>query len=185
MGLQIEEEGRATLPLTLVGSSALVPIEYRLPVPSAQVKSAILLAGLLTSGRTSVVEAEKTRDHTEKMLAYFGASISAEPWPKAASGSRSKAARRFTAKPVTVPGDPSSAAFLAAAAILCPGSDVLIRERARQSHADWLLRNAKGDGREPLLRERAAAERRAGRGSAGEGQPALRRACAGRSARRR
>src|SRR5208337_4636236 len=62
MGLQIEEEGRATLPLTLAGSSGLVPVEYRLPVPSAQVKSAILLAGLLTSGRTSVIETEKTRD---------------------------------------------------------------------------------------------------------------------------
>ncbi len=126
MGLHIEEEGRATLPLTLVGSSALVPIEYRLPVPSAQVKSAVLLAGLLTSGRTSVVEAEKTRDHTEKMLAYFGASVSASV---AEGGIRIsvEGGKTLHAKPVTVPGDPSSAAFLAAAAILCPGSDVLIR----------------------------------------------------------
>ncbi len=126
MGLQIEEEGRVTLPLTLVGSSGLVPIEYPLPVPSAQVKSAILLAGLLTPGRTSVVESEKTRDHTEKILSYFGASISVTP---AEGGTRISVEGRKTlhGKPVTVPGDPSSAAFLAAAAILCPGSDVLIR----------------------------------------------------------
>ena len=79
MGLNIDEEGRNTLPLTLHGTSSLVPIAYRLPVPSAQVKSAVLLAGLLASGETSVTESEKTRDHTEKMLAYFGASVSSEP----------------------------------------------------------------------------------------------------------
>jgi 3-phosphoshikimate 1-carboxyvinyltransferase len=125
MGLEVEEEGRATLPLTLAGSSGLVPIEYRLPVPSAQVKSAILLAGLLASGRTSVIETGKTRDHTEKMLAYFGAAVSAAP---AQGGNRISVdgQKTFHGKPVTVPGDPSSAAFLAAAAILCPGSDVLI-----------------------------------------------------------
>jgi len=126
MGLQIEEEGRATLPLTLAGSSGLVPVEYRLPVPSAQVKSAILLAGLLTSGRTSVIETEKTRDHTEKMLAYFGAAVSSA---LVEGGIRIsvEGGKALQGKPVTVPGDPSSAAFLAAAAILCPGSDVLIR----------------------------------------------------------
>ncbi len=75
MGLQIAEEGQSKLPLTLIGTSGLVPMEYRLPVPSAQVKSAVLLAGLLAQGRTSVVESEKTRDHTEKMLAYFGAGV--------------------------------------------------------------------------------------------------------------
>jgi len=126
MGLQIVEEGRSTLPLTLIGSSGLVPMEYRLPVPSAQVKSAILLAGLLAPGRTSVVESEKTRDHTEKMLAYFGASVSAAA---VEGGTRIsvEGGKTLHGKPVTVPGDPSSAAFLAAAALLCPGSDILIR----------------------------------------------------------
>jgi 3-phosphoshikimate 1-carboxyvinyltransferase len=126
MGLEIGEEGRNTLPLTLIGSAGLVPIEYRLPVPSAQVKSAILLAGLLTAGLTSVIETEKTRDHTEKMLAYFGAPVSAGPAP---GGVRIaiEGQKALQGKPVTVPGDPSSAAFLAAAAILCPGSSVLIR----------------------------------------------------------
>jgi 3-phosphoshikimate 1-carboxyvinyltransferase len=126
MGLQIAEEGQAKLPLTLTGSTSLAPIEYRLPVPSAQVKSAVLLAGLLTQGRTSVVESEKTRDHTEKMLAYFGAGVSSEA---VEGGTRISVEGRktLTGKPVTVPGDPSSAAFLAAAAIICPGSGVLIR----------------------------------------------------------
>ncbi|MGO9461805.1 MAG: 3-phosphoshikimate 1-carboxyvinyltransferase [Rhodomicrobium sp.] len=126
MGLQIEEEGRATLPLTLAGSSGLVPVEYRLPVPSAQVKSAILLAGLLTAGRTSVIETEKTRDHTEKMLAYFGAAVSSAP---VEGGIRIsvEGGKAFQGKPVAVPGDPSSAAFLAAAAVLCQGSAILIR----------------------------------------------------------
>ena len=126
MGLQIAEEGQAKLPLTLTGTSGLVPMEYRLPVPSAQVKSAVLLAGLLAQGRTSVVESEKTRDHTEKMLAYFGAAVSSEA---VEGGTRISVEGRGTlhGRPVTVPGDPSSAAFLAAAAILCPGSDILIR----------------------------------------------------------
>jgi len=127
MGLHIEEEGRATLPLTLVGSSALVPIEYRLPVPSAQVKSAILLAGLLAPGRTSVIEAEKTRNHTEKMLAYFGAKLSAAPVEGGVRISI-EGGNTLQGRPVAVPGDPSSAAFLTAAAIVCPGSDVLIRD---------------------------------------------------------
>ena len=126
MGLQIAEEGQSKLPLTLIGTSGLVPMEYRLPVPSAQVKSAVLLAGLLAQGRTSVVESEKTRDHTEKMLAYFGAAVSSEA---VEGGTRISVEGRGTlhGRPVTVPGDPSSAAFLAAAAILCPGSDILIR----------------------------------------------------------
>ncbi|MFZ1108428.1 MAG: 3-phosphoshikimate 1-carboxyvinyltransferase [Rhodomicrobium sp.] len=126
MGLDIAEEGRAALPLTLIGSSGLVPIDYRLPVPSAQVKSAVLLAGLFASGETSVVESEKTRDHTEKMLAYFGAAVTSEPEGAGALRISVAGRKAFKGKPVAVPGDPSSAAFLAAAAILCPGSDVVI-----------------------------------------------------------
>ncbi len=127
MGLQVEEEGRNTLPLTLIGSAGLVPIEYRLPVPSAQVKSAILIAGVLTAGRTTVIETEKTRDHTEKMLGYFGAAISAQPMD---GGMRIaiEGRKALEGRAVTVPGDPSSAAFLAAAAVLCHGSSVLIRD---------------------------------------------------------
>ena len=127
MGLAVDEAGKSSLPLTLIGSSELVPIAYRLPVPSAQVKSAILLAGLLAPGTTSVIEAEKTRDHTEKMIAYFGAEVFVTPMEDGATQISVKGQRSLRGKPVTVPGDPSSAAFLAAAALLCPGSNVLIQ----------------------------------------------------------
>jgi 3-phosphoshikimate 1-carboxyvinyltransferase len=126
MGLQIEEQDRSTLPLTLLGASSLVPIAYRLPVPSAQVKSAVLLAGLLAPGETSVIESEKTRDHTEIMLRYFGAGVSTAPDGEGGFRISVEGRKGFKGKPVAVPGDPSSAAFLAAAAILCPGSNILI-----------------------------------------------------------
>ena len=128
MGLDIEEEGRNTLPLTLHGTSNLVSIAYRLPVPSAQVKSAVLLAGLLASGTTSVIESEKTRDHTEKMLAYFGADVASESDGEGGARISVEGRKTFKGRPVAVPGDPSSAAFLVAAAILCPGSDVVIKD---------------------------------------------------------
>ncbi len=128
MGLEIEENGRTALPLTLIGTSQLVPINYTLPVPSAQVKSAVLLAGLLASGRTSVVEPEKTRDHTEKMLAYFGARVSSHPESGGGLRISVEGQSPLRGRPVAVPGDPSSAAFLTAAAILCRGSEVLIRD---------------------------------------------------------
>lgn len=124
MGLQVEEDNE-NLPLTLRGSASLRPIEYASPVPSAQVKSAVLLAGLGAAGETTVVEAEATRDHTERMLRHFGADV--------------RAARRdgriaitvmgdaeLSGRDVAVPGDPSSAAFLTAAALIAPGSEVVI-----------------------------------------------------------
>jgi 3-phosphoshikimate 1-carboxyvinyltransferase len=128
MGLDIEEEGRNTLPLTLHGTSNLVPIAYRLPVASAQVKSAVLLAGILAPGATSVIEREKTRDHTEKMLAYFGAAVSSEPDSEGGVRISVEGRKTLKGRPVVVPGDPSSAAFLVAGAILCPGSDVVIKD---------------------------------------------------------
>ncbi len=128
MGLEIEEAGRNTLPLTLLGTTELVPIAYRLPVPSAQVKSAVLLAGLFAAGETSVIEGEKTRDHTEKMLGYFGAGVSSQPGKDGGLRITLEGRKDFKGKPVAVPGDPSSAAFLAAAALLCPGSNILIKD---------------------------------------------------------
>ncbi len=127
MGLNVAQEGRVTLPLTLKGSSGLVPLIYRLPVPSAQVKSAVLLAGLFTAGRTTIIETEKTRDHTEKMLAYFGGSVSSRNIEGDGLHISVEGMNSLKGQPVSVPGDPSSAAFLAAAAILCEGSDILIR----------------------------------------------------------
>jgi 5-enolpyruvylshikimate-3-phosphate synthase len=78
MGLQVLEPGKETLPMTLRGTSELIPLVYPLPVPSAQVKSAVLLAGLHAAGETTVIEHEATRDHTERMLRHFGASLSVE-----------------------------------------------------------------------------------------------------------
>jgi 3-phosphoshikimate 1-carboxyvinyltransferase len=113
--------------LTLLGSGGLVPIDYVLPVPSAQVKSAVLLAGLLAPGRTSVTERERTRDHTEKMLSAFGARIACEPDGKGGAQIAIEGRHGLKGRRISVPGDPSSAAFPVAAALLCEGSAVLIR----------------------------------------------------------
>lgn len=125
MGLSVEDD-RETLPLRITGTSDLVPIEYLLPVPSAQVKSAILIAGLHARGQTTVIETEATRDHTERMLRYFGAQVDT-----VASDGKTRITvhgnAEMTGRPVTVPADPSSAAFLAAAAAITPGSDIVIR----------------------------------------------------------
>jgi 3-phosphoshikimate 1-carboxyvinyltransferase len=124
MGLQIVD-ARETLPLVLRGTSSLVPIVYETPVPSAQVKSAILLAGLCASGETTVIEKEATRDHTERMLRHFGATVRVEQRGHATAITVMGDAE-LEGRAVVVPGDPSSAAFLAAAAAIVPGSDVTI-----------------------------------------------------------
>lgn len=126
MGLEVLEGGdRETLPLTIRGTASLIPIEYELPVPSAQVKSAILIAGLLARGETSVLEREATRDHTERMLRYLGADVRAERRGQLTAITVSGDAE-LTGRDIVVPGDPSSAAFLVAAAVLVPGSDITI-----------------------------------------------------------
>lgn len=125
MGLQVLGEGKETLPLSVRGTSDLVPIEYALPVPSAQVKSAILIAGLHATGATTVIEDEATRDHTERMLGYFGANVASKK-----SGSATHITivgpAELKGRDVTVPGDPSSAAFLICAALIVPGSDITV-----------------------------------------------------------
>lgn len=118
--------GSQTLPLILRGASPAVPIRYRLPMASAQVKSAVLLAGLNTPGITTVVEPIPTRDHSERMLRGFGADLTVEV---EADGTRIISIRgEAELKPQTieVPGDPSSAAFFIVAALVIPGSEVLI-----------------------------------------------------------
>ena len=118
-------DDRLQLPLTFIGSSRLIPIEYELPVPSAQVKSAVLIAGLHAAGETTVIEHEATRDHTERMLRYFGATVTTVV-RNGATAITVTGDAELTGRAVTVPGDPSSAAFLAAAAAIVPGSDVTI-----------------------------------------------------------
>ncbi len=112
------------LPMTVEGCVPATPIDYRLPVASAQVKSAVLLAGLNTPGITSVIEAQPTRDHSERMLQRFGAEVMIETL---ADGARRIAVRgeaELTPQHVVVPGDISSAAFPLVAALIVPGSAV-------------------------------------------------------------
>ena len=121
MGADFDTADGGRLPLTERGLTPAVPIEYRLPVASAQVKSAILLAGLNTPGITRVIEPVATRDHSERMLRAFGAELTREGEVIAIRGEA-----ELTPQHVIVPGDPSSAAFWMVAATVVPGSDVHI-----------------------------------------------------------
>lgn len=126
MGADFTPSPGGTLPLMMRGAAPAVPITYRLPVASAQVKSAILLAGLNTPGITTVIEPVPTRDHSERMLRGFGAELNVEI---AADGARIITIRGeadLRPQVIDVPGDPSSAAFFIVAALLVPGSDLLI-----------------------------------------------------------
>jgi 3-phosphoshikimate 1-carboxyvinyltransferase len=165
MGL-LTREDRDTLPLTVEGSSHLVPIEYVLPVPSAQVKSAILIAGLMAAGETTVIEKEPTRDHTERMLRYFGADVETEI-RDGLTRITVHGDAELEGRDVTVPGDPSSAAFLICAALLVPGSDVtvegvLVNETRiglyttlKEMGADIVFLNKREEGGEPIADIRA------------------------------
>jgi 3-phosphoshikimate 1-carboxyvinyltransferase len=118
------EGGR--LPLAVEGARDALPLDYAVPVPSAQVKSAVLLAGLNARGLTHVAEADATRDHTENMLRHFGAEVSVET---RGNGRviHLQGQPELSAADVSVPGDPSSAAFPLAAALLVPGSHLVIQ----------------------------------------------------------
>ncbi|OYY65358.1 3-phosphoshikimate 1-carboxyvinyltransferase [Sphingomonas sp. 28-62-11] len=125
MGADITASPGGRLPLMVRGICPAVPISYTLPVASAQVKSAVLLAGLNTPGITRVIEPVATRDHSERMLLGFGAQITVEETDQGRIISITGEAE-LTPQSITVPGDPSSAAFFAVAASIIPGSDVLI-----------------------------------------------------------
>lgn len=119
------QTGRWCLPITVRGLLPAIPIEYRLPVASAQVKSAILLAALNTPGTTRVIEPEPTRDHSETMLKAAGAQLSVEHDKDGARIISLTGENDLAAQDITVPGDPSSAAFPVVAALLVPGSDII------------------------------------------------------------
>jgi 3-phosphoshikimate 1-carboxyvinyltransferase len=114
------------LPLMVRGICPAVPISYRLPVASAQVKSAVLLAGLNTPGITEVIEPVPTRDHSERMLAGFGADLSVETDAKGVRHIRLVGEAELKPQVIEVPGDPSSAAFPIVAALITPGSEVTV-----------------------------------------------------------
>ena len=127
------------LPMTLVGAADPVPVRYASPVASAQVKSAVLLAGLNVRGDTVVVEREPTRDHSERMLRGFGAKVSVEASPE---GTVVTLTGQPELRPQTlaVPRDPSSAAFAVCAALILPGSDIRVPGVSRNPTRDGLYR---------------------------------------------
>lgn len=160
--------GRAggRLPLTMVGAADPVPVTYTLPVASAQVKSAVLLAGLNAPGQTVVIEPEATRDHTERMLTGFGAELTVEDTDMGRVITLT-GQPELQAQTIVVPRDPSSAAFPVCAALIVPGSDVLVPgiglnpTRAglyttlREMGADLTYENERVEGGEPVADLRA------------------------------
>ena len=127
-GCQVEAAKGDRLPLTLHGAPLAIPVSYTVPVASAQVKSAVLLAGLNIAGTTTVVEPVFTRDHTERMLAGFGADISVETDADGVRTITLQGQPDLQPQDITVPGDPSSAAFAIVAGLIVPGSDVTVSD---------------------------------------------------------
>jgi len=151
------------LPLTVTGAGSPMPITYRLPVASAQVKSAVLLAGLNAPGRTTVIEGESTRDHTERMLRLLGATVTTEPLEETARAISVEGQPELVPHDIDVPGDPSSAAFPAVAALTVPGSALTLRgiganparlglyETLREMGADIVISAAREVSGEPVM----------------------------------
>ncbi len=126
MGVQVKASEGDRMPLTLHGPTTAIPIAYTVPMASAQVKSAVILAGLNTPGVTTVIEPVMTRDHTEKMLRGFGAKLEVEADAKGVRTIRIEGQGELKGQTIEVPGDPSSAAFPMVAALIVPGSDIVI-----------------------------------------------------------
>lgn len=122
----VAEEAGGRVPITLKGPRETIPIVYETPVASAQIKSAVLLAALNSPGRTTVIEREASRDHTERMLALFGADVSVSPHGGHGRSITLSGQPDLRPAPVIVPADPSSAAFPIVAALITPGSDVTV-----------------------------------------------------------
>ena len=169
--LSVTDGGR--LPLTLAGARDPIPIVYRTPVPSAQIKSAVLLAGLAAPGETTVVENEASRDHTERLLKHFGAEVRVEAEGAQGRKITLRGEPELAPAPVVVPADPSSAAFPMVAALLAPGSEVILTDvmtnplrtglivTLREMGADIEALDLRSDGGEEMadLRVRASALR--------------------------
>ena len=154
------------LPITVVGSEVPIPITYKTPVASAQIKSAILFAGLNSPGTTTLIEKEKTRDHTERMLLGFGANITSE---QTSEGNiiKLEGYPELNAQEIKVPRDPSSAAFPICAALITEGSDILVPsiglnptrsglfDTLKEMNANITLENENFQGGEPVADIRA------------------------------
>ena len=165
-GAKAEGREGGRLPMTITGAKEPMPVRYTVPVPSAQVKSAVLLAGLGAPGKTVVIETEATRDHTERMLAGFGAELTVE---ESGEGRVITLTGQPELRPqhIVVPRDPSSAAFPVCAALIAEGSDVLVPniglnptraglfETLREMGADLTYENPREEGGEPVADLRA------------------------------
>lgn len=172
MGARVTGSGDGgRLPLTLAGARDPLPILYRSPVASAQIKSAVLLAGLAAPGVTTVIETEASRDHTELLLKHFGAEIVSEPEGPHGRRISLTGQPELTGAPVVVPADPSSAAFPMVAALIVPGSDIVLADVMTNPLRTGLFKTlremggvieeteARGDSGEPMAHFRVQASR--------------------------
>lgn len=160
MGARFETADGGRLPMTIHGAEKTKPIEYRLPIASAQVKSAILLAGLNAHGVMTVIENHPTRDHSENMLRHFGAKVTVESLPDGAQAVRIDGPQELMGCAVDVPGDPSSAAFAVVAAALIDDAELRlphiginprrtgIYETLREMGANIVFKNERTDAGE-------------------------------------
>ncbi len=170
MGARFLSRTGDRLPMAITGAARPLPIEYTLPVASAQVKSAVMLCGLMAPGETTVIEPEPTRDHTENMLRHFGGVVTVKDGPKGGRIVTVAGDAELVGRDVVVPGDPSSAAFLVVAAAARPGSDLRVEgvgmnplrtglfTTLRDMGADIAVENERLEGGEPVadLRVRGA-----------------------------
>ena len=171
MGAQFHAREGGKLPLTLTGPRQALAISYESPVASAQVKSAVLLAGLNAPGITTVIEKVPTRDHTERMLRAFGAKIEVETRLDGATAIHLTGQPELSPCPITVPGDPSSAAFPVVAALVVPGSEIVVEGITLNPHraglyttliemgGDIEIMNQREEGGEPVADLRVKASR--------------------------
>ena len=165
-GAQAVGRAGGRLPMTIVGARDPIPVRYSVPVPSAQVKSAVLLAGLNALGQTVVIEREATRDHTERMLTGFGAELEVEETEEGRVITLT-GQPELVPQTIAVPRDPSSAAFPVCAALIVEGSDLLVPniglnptraglfETLREMGADLTYENLREEGGEPVADLRA------------------------------
>jgi 3-phosphoshikimate 1-carboxyvinyltransferase len=139
MGARILSRDGDRLPLAVIGAADLMPIEYRLPIPSAQVKSAVLLAGLNAPGETSVIEPAPTRDHTERMMRHFGATVRMQQEVDGARRVTLVGQPELEAANIVIPRDFSSAAFPIIGALIVPESEVVLPGIGLNPHRNGLL----------------------------------------------
>jgi len=171
MGARFFTREGGRLPVAVIGTASPLPISYELPVASAQVKSALLLAGLNTPGETTVIEREATRDHTELMLRNFGADVRVEATETGGRAITVTGFPELTGRQFDVPADPSSAAFPAVAALLVEGSEIVLTgvginplrtglyQTLREMGADLTFENRRDQAGEPVADLRVRASR--------------------------